>query len=67
MAVPSENLRNSFVQNASVSKTSRPAWFLDIDESQIHIVRQESGIDPLSVFKKRYKASLRLELGDEEE
>lgn len=67
MAVPSETLRNSFVRSASVSKTSRPAWFLDIDESRIHIVRQESGIDPLSAFKKRYKASLGLELGDEEE
>lgn len=67
MAVPLEALQNNSVRNASVSKTSQPAWFIDIDESQIHIVRQESGIDPLSVFKKRYKASLGLEFGDEEE
>lgn len=67
MEVPSEALQNSLVRNASVSKTSRPAWFMDIDESRIHIVRQESGIDPLSVFQKRYKASLGLEFGDEEE
>lgn len=34
---------------------------MDIDETRIHIVRQESGIDPLSVFSKGYKASFRLE------
>lgn len=37
---------------------------MDIDETRIHIVMQESGIDPLSVFSKDYRASLRLEGGE---
>lgn len=40
---------------------------MDINETRIHIVRQESGIDPLSVFAKHYKASLGLEFGEEEQ
>lgn len=36
---------------------------MDIDETRIHIVRQESGIDPLSVFSKSYRTSFMLEDG----
>lgn len=34
---------------------------MDIDETRIHIVRQESGIDPLSVFSKGYRNSFKIE------
>ncbi|KAL2272841.1 hypothetical protein FJTKL_05958 [Diaporthe vaccinii] len=57
-------LQEGLVRNASIISNSRPAWFMDIDETRIHIVRQESGIDPLLVFSKGYRPSFRIKDGE---
>lgn len=57
----SELLQESLIRNASVTSNTRPAWFMSIDETRIRIERQESGIDPLSMFSKSKWPSLMLE------
>lgn len=61
LLVPSEPLQESLVRNASVTSNGRPAWFMNIDQTRIRIERQESGIDPLSMFSKSNRPSLMLE------
>lgn len=60
LLVPSELLKESLIRNTSVTSNSRPAWFMNIDETRIRIERQESGIDPLSMFSKVNRSSLML-------
>lgn len=54
----------SVMAKSSLAKCSRPAWFVDIDSSRIHIVRQESGVDPLSAFSKWYRPFLGPDLNE---
>lgn len=63
LSVPSDILQESVVHNGSVTKVSRPAWFMDMDEKRIHIVWQESGQDPLGALSKRCKQSIEITFG----
>lgn len=65
--MPSDVLGDHLVRNANVTRNSRPAWFMDIDETRIRIVRQESGIDPLSVLSKGYRPSLVLDNNNDQD